>query len=372
MESEGVRSVVYGKEIRATVVLSFGFLFVFASYLALQNLQGSLNDEGGLGVLSLSCLYAAAILTAVCSPAVITLIGMKKTVMVAFIGHIIYVLSNFYPSYYTLIPSSVLVGAVTAPLWTCQGIYLTTCSLSISERTGMKPYVSLSRIYGIFYTMFEVGNICGNLLSSLVLYQGDYNVTVTNSSSFCGSNDCPGDGTVDIIADPDPVIVYILLGAFLACVATGLAIVTFCLPSLDNSTPTSKYAIKKSLLSALRFLIKSDFKYITPFVMFVCIQEVFTWTEITKSFVSCPIGIQNVGYTMTCYGLSIALFTILFSRITKFIPRYFLIGFARALDLALMLWTYHWIPTSKDAVLIYVLFALWAVGEAIWRTQSNV
>lgn len=44
---------------------------------AIQNLQSSLNDEGGRGVISLSCLYAAWIVSGMLTPAAIRLFTAK-------------------------------------------------------------------------------------------------------------------------------------------------------------------------------------------------------------------------------------------------------------------------------------------------------
>ncbi|XP_046564154.1 protein unc-93 homolog A-like [Haliotis rubra] len=371
VETEEPPSPLSGKETKNTIVLGLGFLFVFASYLSLQNLQGSLNDEGGLGVLSLSCLYGAAILSAIYAPTCITVVGVKRSMMIAFTGHLIYVASNFYPSFATLIPSSIILGAVTGPLWTSLGMYLTSCAISASERTGMELTTSLSRTNGIFFGMFELCNIVGNLLSSLVLYQGQYNSTNINSSAFCGANDCPQEETVDIIADPEPTVVYILLRVFLGCVATGLGVVSVFLQPIQHQSPANKNTIRKSLWSWFRLIIQMDIKFLLPFMLYTAIEEVVVFTELTKSYVSCPFGIQNVGYVMTAYGVCSASSSFLFSKIAKYARRYVLLGLAAVLQMVLMLWLYHWVPSHHDIHLVYVISSVWGVSEGIWKTQTN-
>ncbi|XP_067663870.1 protein unc-93 homolog A-like [Haliotis asinina] len=238
-------------------------------------------------------------------------------------------------------------------------------------RTGVELPTSLSRTNGIFFGMFELCNIVGNLLSSLVLYQGEYNSTNINSSSFCGANDCPQEETVDIIADPESTVVYILLGVFLGCVAMGLGIVSVFLQPIQNPSSANENSIKKSLWSWFRLIIKTDIKFLLPFMLYTAIEQVVVFTELTKSYVSCPFGIQNVGYVMTSYGVCSASSSFLFSKIAKYTRRYVLLGLAALLQMALMLWLYHWVPSQHDIYLVYVISSVWGISEGIWKTQTN-
>ncbi|XP_071093366.1 protein unc-93 homolog A-like [Haliotis cracherodii] len=239
------------------------------------------------------------------------------------------------------------------------------------ERTGVELQTSLSRINGIFFGMFELSNIVGNLLSSLVLYQGQYNSTNLNTTSFCGAHDCPEAETVDIIADPEPTVVYMLLGVFLGCVATGLGVVIIFLSPVHNQSPTNKNTIKQSLWSWFRLIIKTDIKFLLPFMLYLAIEQVVAFTELTKSYVSCPFGIQNVGYVMTAYGLSCATSSLIFSKLARYTRRYVLLSIAGVLQMALMLWMYHLVPSYHDIHLVYVISTVWGVAEGIWKTQTN-
>ena len=93
--------------------------------MSIQALQSSLNIEAGLGVKSLACLYSTCIASSLLSSTFIKLFGGKLTVIGAFICHTIYTLSNFYTRFYTLIPSSLLLGMATGPLLTAQHVYIT-------------------------------------------------------------------------------------------------------------------------------------------------------------------------------------------------------------------------------------------------------
>lgn len=69
------------KRQRMQYFLSISFLSVFTSYMAIQNIQGSLNDEGSLGVISLGVLYGASILSGILAPLIVTQLGVKRVII---------------------------------------------------------------------------------------------------------------------------------------------------------------------------------------------------------------------------------------------------------------------------------------------------
>lgn len=140
--------------IRNTLVLSFAFLFVFTAYMAIQALQSSLNQEEGLGVTSLSTLYAFIILSGILSPVIMKSIVCKNVLIVAWVCHVIYTATNFYPAWGTLIPSSVLLGIVSGPMWASQGLYISSYAYSLAAEKQVDVSICLSRLNGIFFAFF--------------------------------------------------------------------------------------------------------------------------------------------------------------------------------------------------------------------------
>ncbi|WAR02410.1 UN93A-like protein [Mya arenaria] len=181
-----------GKERRNVFVLSASFTAIFTAYLAIQNLQSSLNQADGLGIISLSCMYACIILSGILAPSIIGFLGEKTVIVVSFICHVVYTCTNFYPTFATLIPSSVLLGLTAGPMWTSQSVYLSDMAYSYAGRKNSDSHTILSKYNGIFFAMYETTQITGNLISSIVLQQGTYNYTNTNETvKFCGRYGCP-------------------------------------------------------------------------------------------------------------------------------------------------------------------------------------
>ncbi|XP_071093368.1 protein unc-93 homolog A-like [Haliotis cracherodii] len=311
---EPAHSSVSGKETWNVVILAVSFLCLFSSYMSINNLQGSLNDEGGLGVFSLSCLFASSIVSCILSPMIITVLGAKSVLMVAFITHLIYTAANFYPRFATLFPSTLLVGALAGPFWASQ---------------------------------------------------------VINETMYCGTNDCPRDETEDLIADPDHTTVYILFSIFLGLEIIGLCILAICLSPIPRHAVMSKASIKESLLSWFIVLIKTDMKYLVPLQCYFAFAEEICFTEFTKSFVSCPIGIQNVGYVMAAFGGGSSVTSLLFSRLAQYTKRYVIFTTAAILQMTLIVCMYNWIPAQNDHLYIYLVATFWGVCEGLWKTQNS-
>ena len=112
------KSAIY----RNLVSVSFAFLFIYSAYLALEGLQSSLNNDGSLGVIAVSLVYAGYFVSVLYSPFAVELLGTKLTLIGAFVTHTVYVIANFYPKWYCLLPASFLLGLVAAPQWTAQGV----------------------------------------------------------------------------------------------------------------------------------------------------------------------------------------------------------------------------------------------------------
>ena len=273
-----------GREYRSLVVLSASFTAVFTAYLAIQNLQTSLNQEKGLGIISLSCMYACIILSGILAPAILKLIGEKKILIISFICHVIYTGTNFYPTFATLLPSSILLGITAGPMWTSQSVYLAHKASAYAERTGKDGHATLSRFNGIFFCMFETTQVTGNLISSLVLQQGDYNTNSSNDTElFCGKDDCPiSVNTTTKIEEPDRHIVYILLSVYLVCDVIGLCLTTFLLPPLKKSVITEKRKVSDSITRCGKGLGDLNIALLVPLFMFMAMEQAILWTDYTK------------------------------------------------------------------------------------------
>ena len=92
-------------------VVSFGFLFTFTAFGSLEKLQSSLHSDERLGLTSLIVIYTAFIVSCMFIPSLlIDKLGPKHTLMLSMSGYVTFTLANFYPRYWTLLPTSAILG----------------------------------------------------------------------------------------------------------------------------------------------------------------------------------------------------------------------------------------------------------------------
>ena len=178
------------------LVICLCFMCLFTAFQALSNLQSSINCDAGLGLASLSTIYATLVVSAIFIPSItIRYLGMKWTIAAATLCYAVYIAANFYPSWATLIPTSALLGLSAAPLWAAKSTYVTTIGKRYALISGNTENAIINRFFGIFFLFFQSSQVLGNLISSLVLRQ-DTSEDVTGEF-VCGANDCPAGKKID-------------------------------------------------------------------------------------------------------------------------------------------------------------------------------
>lgn len=111
---------------RNLLIISVCFVLLFTAFSALSNIQSSLNSDQGLGTTSLSVIYAAMVISCMFVPtAFIRKVGCKWTMVISMFAYSAYIAANFYATWATLIPASILLGMGAAPLWSAKCTYLT-------------------------------------------------------------------------------------------------------------------------------------------------------------------------------------------------------------------------------------------------------
>lgn len=171
----------------------------------INNLQSSLN--GILGITSLVVLTLSFTLTCLFVPLLMSkYIGYKWSLILSQIGQFLYIIANFAPSYWTLMPSSFIVGISNAVLWTFQGSFIAELEHDYSKTSSKSSETNLIKFYGVFMILYQLNQVLGNLISSFVLFRTPKmnhnlgnNISSINISNninqtiqeLCGVNDSP-------------------------------------------------------------------------------------------------------------------------------------------------------------------------------------
>ena len=181
--SSSLSSAVRLRYTKNLLVLSFGFVLVFTSFRALQNLQSSVNDDGLLGVVSMSCVHATMVGTCLFAPRIVDRLTARWSLAVGAVFYVGWTAANACPSYVTLVPASIGVGFGQSLAWSAQVTYIRELALQYARASGggdagsgvgavtgdETPERAIYRFNGVFLACFQTTHIWGNMVSSLVL-----------------------------------------------------------------------------------------------------------------------------------------------------------------------------------------------------------
>ena len=308
--------------IKNLIVLSVTCFFCFGAYLSLRNLQSSINADTGLAFYSLSLLYLFFFIGCIFATTIIQYLRPKRTMIIGQVIILMYVGTNFYPTYYTLLPASVVVGFTLATFWTAHSTYLASIGINYSQLVAKNPVAVLTKFNGIFFTFFGISQVLGNVISSTVfmvqmrndnnnklmkdLLQANsslsyeplanstplslllLNTTTTSASPLdqqpqCGTRFSPDlSGAKGSAAAIDQHMIYLLLGIFSGMIMIAITIMTVFLDPLEGVLKRSSSSVASQLASVFRWF--TDFRAIclVSLMVYSLLQMAFIFGEFTK------------------------------------------------------------------------------------------
>uniref|UniRef100_A0A8D1N749 Protein unc-93 homolog A n=1 Tax=Sus scrofa TaxID=9823 RepID=A0A8D1N749_PIG len=325
------------RSLRNVLVVSLGFLLLFTAYGGLQNLQSSLYSKEGLGVTALSTLYGGMLLSSMfLPPLLIQKLGCKWTIVLSMCCYVAFSLGNFHASWYTLVPTSILLGLGAAPLWSAQGTYLTVTGNRHAEGTGQAGKDVVNQYFGIFFLIFQSSGVWGNLISSLVF----------------GQKPTQGSG----------VLAVLLTAVFLEPVKDA-----------QQKSEGEKKAppFWSTLLSTFKLFRDKRLRLLVLLPLYSGFEQAFLAGDYTRSYTTCALGIQFVGYVMICFAAVNALCSVLYGKLSKFTGRTALFALGAVTHLSCIIALLLWKPHPSQLPLFFVFSGLWGMADAVWQTQNN-
>ncbi|XP_041107494.1 protein unc-93 homolog A isoform X2 [Polyodon spathula] len=325
-----------GSNLKNILIVSFGFLLLFTAYGGLQSLQSSLNADEGLGTASLSVLYGAIILSSMFLPPIlIKNLGCKWTIVVSMGCYVAYSLGNLYPSWETLIPTSIILGLGGAPLWSAKCTYLTISGNMQGKKENKEGRDIINQYFGIFFLIFQSSAVWGNLMSSLIFELAD-------------------DRGVGVLS-------VILVAVFLDNLDKEAA-----QEFRDNRQPFFSV-----FLATFKHLRDKRQVLLIPMTMYSGFEQGFLAGDYNKSYVTCALGIRYVGYSMICFGATNSLFSFAFGKLSHYTGRIALFALGTVTNLSCIIGLFLWKPHPDDLAVFFVFSGLWGMADAVWQTQTN-
>lgn len=370
------------------IALCTGLMMAFMSFLPLRNIQTSIFSDYYLGTISLGLIYGSFVIGCIVSPWLVQNARPKGLILLSLISHVFFVTSNLFPSFWTLLPMSVLFGFFQAPLWSVQELLIGSYGTSYSTITGIRIERSIHQFQSVFVVFCHTAQILGNLMQSVTLrFDDDYShakisteknhVTVCNNSSICQeefhvTNDGNfGQKFLRYFAEDFKRLDYlqILKLFYLSLACCSVILIGCCLRKPDIIINKRKTPFWDKICDVSSFFRTKTFLMLGLLMTFTGMQQAIVISDVTKMYGTDTLGLGMIGYIMMCYGTSQLAMLLIIEKLQKRLkPVVFVLkGFLVTQGLLLVL--YIWEPRSDSVYSILGFMSLWGAVDAVWQSQ---
>ncbi|KAL3993629.1 Ion channel regulatory protein UNC-93 family protein [Acanthocheilonema viteae] len=378
--SEKYRSDKAKRKIRVNLwIVSLAFLFLFTAFHGLQNLQSSIN--GHLGIDSLSIFYISLSLSYLIVPSfILNRLGCKRTLIASSGIFMIYMLSNFLPKYYSLIPASMLAGCAGSCLWAAKCVYILECGTKYAQLNIEAQNVVIIRFFGHFFMVLHLGQVIGNLISSFILTaatghrQLKDEVQKCCGHSFYDNVSYLSEQAIENLRRPAQSVYLSLCGVYFCCTIVALMIVLLFLNSLrkDEIARLKAPFLSTDICKAIfRNLIHPKSSLLVPLTLFSGVEQAFIVGLYTKAYIGCGLGIGQIGFVMTAFGVADAICSLVFGPLMKLFGRMPLFVFGAVISMLVSLTLLIWPLNPGDTSLFYAIVGVLGMADGVWNTQIS-
>ena len=110
---------------------------------------------------------------------------------------------------------------------------------------------------------------------------------------------------------------------------------------------------------------------IIPLTFWSGVEQGFFLSDYTAGYVSCVLGVQNVGWVLITYGVFDAICSVSFGAVIKHTGRVPIFILGAIVNLIVVIVFFEWSPTANAFYVFFVLAGLWGIADAVWQTQIN-
>ncbi|KAI1888188.1 hypothetical protein AGOR_G00182450 [Albula goreensis] len=390
--------------VKNVVAASMGGMITYAVYMGLLQMQLILHyDEtyrevkyGSLGLEDIDSkmlmgINVTPIISLLYTPVLIRFLGTKWMMFLASGIYALFVSTNYWERYYTLVPSAVAIGVAIVPLWASLGNYITRMAQQYYEFVNYKEehvqeqkktpkgashrYVIIFQ--SIFYILFHLSLVFAQFPMILFLngYLHNYNHTL-HKVKHCGA-----DG-VGMIVGLNKTVLYslprslylikvesVLMGAAFLSMIIFLAL---CGAAYRPTEEIDLRSIGWGNIFQLPFKHLRDYRLrlLCPFFIYSGFETLFAITGLTLSYGVCSVGLEKLWVLVVTYGLSSSVFSALSLSLLR-LPRQIPLLGGAVLHLTVLVGLMCWSPKPRNPSILPVLLGLsvvWGIGSALNKT----
>ena len=264
-------------------VTCLGFFFLFCAFQSNATLKTTINKQGSM---SQSVIYIAQAFSALLFPKLmITKLGCKYTYILSIVTHIPFMISNYFGDFLSQFLTSIFLGLGGATLWSSACTYINEiCSLYSSQNEEPVDFVT-TRFFGIFFMIFQISQLCGNLVTFLILRSINSENTnktaeeeIGNGSVTCGINFC-GEMKYQLSLLTNERR-FILITVYLVFTVLSVIVVALFLDQLQRNNAEKDSNILFSKLSAtLKHMRKPNQILMVPITIFMGMEQAFILSD---------------------------------------------------------------------------------------------
>ncbi|XP_051865886.1 protein unc-93 homolog B1 isoform X1 [Pristis pectinata] len=392
--------------LRNLVCASLSSMLTYAVYLGLLQVQLILHyDEtyrevkyGNMGLQDidrkmLMGINITPIVALLYTPVLIRFLGTKWMMFLAMGIYALFVSTNYWERYYTLVPSAIAIGAAIVPLWAAVGNYVTRMAQKYYEYLhykeehvqdqGKAPKGACHRyiitFQCIFYFFFNMSFIFAEMPTAFFLdtYLCKANHTLF-SVKYCGTDAW---GTIEglnrtVLWKLPQSISLIIMESVLMGVAflAMLMVLTLCGPAYRPTEEIDLRSIGWGNIFQLPFKHMRDYRlrHLFPLFIYSGFEVLFACTGFALSYGVCSLGMEHLSGLIMTYGASASLSSLLCLWVLR-LSRQVSLSAGALLHAVLIIGLFCWAPAPLDlrpanVTALYLVSALWGLGGALNKT----
>ncbi|XP_075946807.1 protein unc-93 homolog B1 [Anarhichas minor] len=390
--------------IKNVLAASVGATIVYSVYMGLLQMQLILHYDmtyrevkySNLGLEDidrkmLMGINVTPIIGLLYTPVLIRFLGTKWMMFLASGIYALFVSTNYWERYYTLVPSAVAIGVAIVPLWASLGNYITRMAQQYYEYVNYKEdhvqeqkklpkgachnYIIVFQ--SVFYIIFHLSFVFAEFPMRFVL--NDYlheNQHILFNVHSCGANISgviPGFNTTVLTNLPRSMLLIqvesVLMGfAFLAMII----FLVLCGAAYRPTEEIDLRSIGWGNIFQLPFKHLRDYRLrlLCPFFIYSGFEMLFAVTGFSLSYGVCALGLKKLWLLIVVYGLSCSVFSSLSLCLLR-LPRWVCLVGGAAVHAVLLVVLLAFSPPPKSPEYLgplLVISVLWGLGTALNKT----
>ncbi|KAL3067458.1 hypothetical protein OYC64_017229 [Pagothenia borchgrevinki] len=394
--------------IKNVLAASVGAMIVYSVYMGLLQMQLILHYDmtyrevkySNLGLEDidhkmLMGINVTPIIGLLYTPVLIRFLGTKWMMFLASGIYALFVSTNYWERYYTLVPSAVAIGVAIVPLWASLGNYITRMAQQYYEYVNYREehvqeqkklpkgacHSYIIVFQSIFFIIFHLSFVFAEFPMRFVLngYLRE-NEHILKNVHNCGANIkgvIPGFNTTVLSKLPRSMLLIqvesVLMGfAFLSM----MIFLVLCGAAYRPTEEIDLRSIGWGNIFQLPFKHLRDYRLrlLCPFFIYSGFEQMFAITGFSLSYGVCALGLDKLWLLILVYGLSCSVFSSLSLCLLR-LPRWVCLVGGAVVHIVLLVALLAFSPTPKTPSYLgplLVISVLWGLGSALNKTGISI